>query len=183
MIFFDFLNSLGNVHYSDNSVICIDDVLIIFSTMWTDMNRSNPVVLNSCKHGMSDYSKILYSKTYFTPEDSVTLHELHRNSLIDQLHATEKNKLNRGIHNKIVVMTHHAPTMASTYCKNNLDYAFGSTDLENIIIDSDIHTWIHGHTHSNNDYMIGHTRVLSNCRGYVGYEKEADNFEIKVINV
>jgi Icc-related predicted phosphoesterase len=181
--YFDFLNSLGNIHYSDNSVICIDDVLIIFSTMWTDMNRSNPVVLNSCKHGMSDYRKILYSKTYFTPEDSVTLHELHRGSLIDNLYASAKNRLNHSIKNKIVVMTHHAPSMASTHCKNNLDYAYGSTDLDDIIIDSDIQYWIHGHTHSNSDYMVGNTRVLSNCRGYVGYEKEAYNFEIKVIDV
>lgn len=181
--FFDFLNSLGNVHYSDNSVICVDDVLIIFSTMWTDMNRSNPVVLNSCKHGMQDYRKILYSKTYFTPEDSVTLHELHRNSLIDNLQATRKIKLDPCDDKKIVVMTHHAPSLQSTQHKNNLDYAYGSTDLDDIIIDSDIQYWIHGHTHSNHDYMIGHTRVLSNCRGYIGYEKEADNFEIKIIDV
>jgi Icc-related predicted phosphoesterase len=151
--------------------------------MWTDMNRSNPIVLSSCKYVVQDYTKILYSKTYFTPEDSVTLHEWHRNSLTDNLHAARKIKLNHGIKNKIVVMTHHAPTMASTYQRNNLDYAYCSTDLDDIIIDSDIQLWIHGHVHSNNDYMVGYTRVLSNCRGYIGYEKEADNFEIKVIDV
>jgi predicted NBD/HSP70 family sugar kinase len=30
----------------------------------------------------------------------------------------------------------------------------------------DIKCWVHGHTHSTHDYMIGNTRVLCNPRGY-----------------
>jgi hypothetical protein len=34
----------------------------------------------------------------------------------------------------------------------------------------EIDIWCHGHMHCHNDYMLENVRVLSNARGYVGYE-------------
>jgi predicted phosphodiesterase len=181
--YFDFLNSLGNVYYSQCDGILINDVLILYATMWTDLNRGNPVVTRACQYVVSDYQKILYSKTYLTPEDTITLHDHHKAFLIDSLHAARKQRLNHGIHNKIVVMSHHAPSLQSTQFKDNLSYVFGCTDLDDLILDSDIQYWIHGHTHKNVDYMIGYTRVLSNQRGYVGHESIANSFEIKTFTI
>ena len=33
-----------------------------------------------------------------------------------------------------------------------------------------INLWVHGHTHHNVDYMLGSTRVITNQRGYTGFE-------------
>jgi hypothetical protein len=43
--------------------------------------------------------------------------------------------------------------------------------------------WIHGHTHYHVDYHIFGTRVLSNPRGYKGFETIANYFEIEVIEI
>jgi hypothetical protein len=45
--------------------------------------------------------------------------------------------------------------------------------LSEFILDRpQIKLWTHGHVHNVNDYMIGDTRVVSNPRGYEGYEPE-----------
>jgi hypothetical protein len=50
--------------------------------------------------------------------------------------------------------------------------------LEYFIMDHpQIKTWVHGHMHDAVDYMIGETRILSNPRGYKGYEEQAETFD------
>jgi hypothetical protein len=53
-----------------------------------------------------------------------------------------------------------------------------SSSLDDFIMDHpQIKTWVHGHMHDAVDYMIGTTRLLSNPRGYKGYEEQADVFD------
>jgi len=74
--------------------------------------------------------------------------------------------------NKVVVITHHAPSHKSIetiYTNDNLNGAYVSelyyhiADLE----DNQPDFWHHGHTHANFDYQIEKTRVVCNPRGYV----------------
>ena len=50
-----------------------------------------------------------------------------------------------------------------------------SSDLDDFILQHpQIQVWVHGHTHDKFDYMIGSTRIVSNARGYVGFERGTD---------
>jgi hypothetical protein len=70
---------------------------------------------------------------------------------------------------KIVVVTHHLPTqqaVAPQHLGSDLNSAF-ATELGNFIVDSPINVWIYGHSHTNIDTTIGHTKIVCNQMGYV----------------
>lgn len=84
-----------------------------------------------------------------------------------------------------IVVTHHLPSNASTpeeYKTSNLN-VFYICDMEDLIIDRRPALWVHGHTHSSSDYMIGQTRVVCNPFGYVGYETNDDFDPFKIVEV
>lgn len=88
---------------------------------------------------------------------------------------------------KFVVVGHHAPTKLSTHPRYQHDTTMNgaySSDLIDFILERPcIKLWTHGHTHDVFDYMIGTTRVCCNPRGYSGYEKRAENFELKYLEI
>lgn len=81
---------------------------------------------------------------------------------------------NKNIQRGDIVVTHHLPSFKSVdrrYTNDRLN-AFFVCDMERTIIDKQPAYWIHGHTHTNFDYMIGETRILANP---LGYPTEFDN--------
>ncbi|MCZ8101045.1 MAG: metallophosphoesterase, partial [Burkholderiales bacterium] len=65
-----------------------------------------------------------------------------------------------------VVVTHHLPSWHSVspaYVAAPSNPAFAS-DLDALVPRADL--WIHGHTHSSHDYLLGGCRVVCNPRGY-----------------
>jgi hypothetical protein len=95
-------------------------------------------------------------------------------------HTLEENRAT-GKNLPVVVMTHHAPSKASTkprYLNDTIMNGAYSSDLSEMILDNpEIKVWTHGHTHDQFDYMIGSTRIVCNPRGYKGYEECADHFD------
>jgi hypothetical protein len=94
----------------------------------------------------------------FTPEDSVVLHERSREWL--------RGVLARPAGGPRVVVTHHLPSWHSVspaYVAAPSNPAFAS-DLDALVPAADV--WIHGHTHSSHDYLLGGCRVVCNPRGY-----------------
>lgn len=118
----------------------------------------------------------------FSPEKSV---EEHKNMLMIINAAVEANPAG-----KFVVVGHHAPSKQSTKPQYEDDVIVNgaySSDLSEFILDRpQIKLWVHGHTHSQFDYMVGSTRIVANPRGYVGYERhdhKSDPYFAKVIEV
>jgi Icc-related predicted phosphoesterase len=71
-------------------------------------------------------------------------------------------------HHTLVVITHHAPSIASVrpeLREDALTPAFAS-NLDDIVSGSGAALWIHGHIHSSASYTLGRTRVVCNPRGY-----------------
>lgn len=69
-----------------------------------------------------------------------------------------------------VVVTHHLPSMMSVpedYRGDGLNIFYVS-DCETEILEKKPKMWLHGHTHSQNDYQIADTRIVSNPLGYPG---------------
>ena len=58
------------------------------------------------------------------------------------------------------------------------------SDLSSFIMDRpQIKLWTHGHMHNVSDYMIGEIRVVCNPRGYIGYESNANQFQLKYLEI
>ena len=87
---------------------------------------------------------------------------------------------------KIVVITHHAPSLESVppkYQNSVLTPSYAS-DLEDFIAARpNIKLWCHGHVHAPADYQIGQCRVVCNPRGYVSSHENPDfdeNFTLEI---
>lgn len=133
-------------------------------TMWSDFNRKDPIAIEAARCAMNDFRLITNpEKVKFTPEHAIREFD----TFVKWLKwAASKSTID-------VVVTHHAPSLKSIhldrYGNSPLNYAYAS-DLEDLIQEINPKIWIHGHTHASEDYMVGNTRILSNARGYVGYE-------------
>lgn len=84
-----------------------------------------------------------------------------------------------------IVVTHFAPSMKSVeekYKDSGVENYYFCNDLDERIKNSNKKLWIHGHVHSQHDYMIGDCRVVANPWGYPNeckYQKEVKIIEIK----
>ena len=91
------------------------------------------------------------------------------------------------INEKFVVIGHHSPSFQSVHEMYKTDTIMNggySTRLDEFILDHpQIKLWTHGHTHHEFDYMIGSTRIKCNPRGYINYEKRADDFELEILDI
>ena len=169
----------GNVKLLENETHTIDDVLFVGSTLWTNMNRRDPLTMWHCGQMMSDYKYIkMYNSTAnayhkLIPEHTADLHDRSREYI--------KLVCEQNADKKIVVVTHMAPSFQSVaewYKTDTLMNGAFYTDMDEFIIDHpQIQVWCHGHMHNRSDYMIGSTRVLCNPRGYAGHEAIVATFD------
>jgi len=186
-----------NLHLLDRGVKKIDDVTFIGGTLWTDMNKEDPITLMHMKGMMNDFIQVknsarmvgynamdvmsdkpdatytAYRPARFTPEDAV---EEHKN-MVKYISLMTEGKFDE----KFVVVGHHAPCKQSTkprYQNDTIMNGGYSSDLTAFILDHpQIKVWTHGHTHDEFDYMIGSTRIICNPRGYVNYERHSQKEE------
>ena len=194
----DRLGYLSNLNILDKQTVTIDDVTFIGGTLWTDMNKEDPITLLHIKGCMNDFRCVTNSnhpgviyngghfnesnqfvedpwgthvrQAKFSPEDAVEDHK----KMLAYIQLMLEGKFDQ----KFVVVGHHAPSKASTHprYKDELMMNGGySSALDEFIMDHpQIKLWTHGHTHEDFDYMVGSTRIVCNPRGYINYEDRAD---------
>ena len=172
-------NLPSNVHLLEKETYEIDGVVFIGGTMWTDLNKGDPITSYTLKSGMNDYRVItkhykdrnVYHK--LTPEVTREEHMKTKRFISDAVAAAGDKK--------VVVVTHHSPSTQSIKPRYQGDYHMNggySSAMEDFIVDRpQIKVWTHGHTHDTFDYMVGETRVMCNPRGYAGYEERAREFD------
>jgi hypothetical protein len=116
---------------------------------------------------------------HFSPEDAVVEYK----KMVQFIQTIIEGKNDE----KFVVVGHHAPSRLSTHPRYKRDVLMNgaySSSLDEYILDHpQIKLWTHGHTHEDFDYMIGSTRIVCNPRGYDGYEKRADSWDLKYFEV
>lgn len=174
---------ISNLYILDNEICTIDDTVFIGGTLWTDMNKHDPVTIFHMKRTMNDFVCVTNSsessQTKFMPEDAIEAHH----ALINFIETTVSNQQNK----KFVVVSHHAPSHLSIkprYAHDPVINGGYSSDLSNLILNNpQIVLWTHGHTHDAFDYVIGSTRVLCNPRGYIGYEQCADQWQLITVEI
>lgn len=217
----DFAKSLGNLrehlgylvnlHILEKEFVPLGDCLFFGGSLWTDMNKEDPVTIQRIKGYMNDYriiedsNEVVHFKSpvYGRKEDgsmdfdNVVSVEFHtRNAKFSPEKSVVEHKetmrlLKEALASrpteKWVVVGHHAPSKISTKPQYERDVIVNgaySSDLSEFILDHpQIKVWTHGHTHHSFDYMIGSTRIVANPRGYINYEEQADNFTLQFIEV
>jgi 3',5'-cyclic AMP phosphodiesterase CpdA len=191
----DRLSYIRNLHILDKDTFVIDDVTFIGGTLWTDMNKEDPITLMQMSGMMNDFRCVQNSnrvtifkdedgkfherKSRFTPEDAVEDHK----QMMDYIRIMIEGKFDQ----KFVVVGHHSPSKQSTHPRYKEELIMNggySSNLNDFIMDHpQIKLWTHGHTHEDFDYMIGSTRIVCNPRGYINYENRADRFELKFLEI
>lgn len=173
-------NQFHNVYFLENQVKEINDVLFVGATLWTDMNKDDWFTKQHVKQNMSDFTIIKNDKNNYrniNPDDVIYRHT----KSLEFIKATIANTSK-----KTVVVTHHAPSELSIadHYKNQymLNGAYRS-NLEEVIMDSNIALWCHGHMHDMFDYMLGNTRVVCNPRGYHNHEAIAEDYVFKYLDI
>ena len=163
-----------NVHFLECENIKINDVTFIGGTLWTDMNKGDPLTLHAVRDMMNDFrviKKDLEGYTNLKPHDTVVRHR-HMLDYIKNIVAERGDE-------KFVVVGHHSPSFQSVhegYRSETLMNGAYHSDLSEFILDRpQIKLWVHGHTHHPFDYAIGETRIVCNPRGYEneGYSEDS----------
>lgn len=158
----------SNVHVLDFGKYEQDGVVILGATLWTDFHLlgSQAIAMLAVETGMNDFKKIRTLPSYkkFRAFDALQAHSKEKAWLSKEIEAAAGKKL--------VVVTHHLPSLKSIpdQWKNDYLSAGFASNLDDLVARSGAALWIHGHTHTACDYMIGETRVLCNPRGYIGRE-------------
>lgn len=154
-----------NIALLDNQWVEIDRTRIIGTTLWTDMNKGDPLTMMSMPDMMSDYRAIAINNNgaYYKLRPIDTVQEHYR--------SLETIKL--GVETwdgDVVVLGHHTPSHLSIHPKyanqGIMNAAFVNMLDEYIMDHPKIKLWIHGHVHDPWDYMIGETRIVCNPHGY-----------------
>jgi predicted phosphodiesterase len=193
------LKYLPNLQILDKeSWTLFDEVTFVGGTLWTDMNKEDPLTIWHIGRAMNDFRCVKnsanqvgfwvendgkrerkYRDSSFSPEDAVKEHR----AMVDYIRTVVEGKYDH----KFVVVGHHAPSRLSThprYKEEALMNGGYSSSLDEFILERpQIKLWTHGHTHEDFDYMLGTTRIVCNPRGYINYEARADNFQLKYVEV
>lgn len=172
----------NNVYFLENDIKTIGEHTFIGCTLWTDMNKGDPLTLHAIGDMMNDFRIIRNDEHGYCKLRPAHAMYRHHQSM-----SYIKNIV-QGMHDeKFVVVGHHAPSKQSTHPKYQNDYLMNggySSDLSEFILDHpQIKLWTHGHTHDPFDYLIGETRVVCNPRGYAGHDEHADVFQLKFLDI
>ena len=195
-----YLEYIPNLHILDREIFELNDTVFVGGTLWTDMNKEDPITLHAMTRMMNDFRCVDNSnrevsfRTFdedgkptfrtrvarFSPEDAV---EEHKKMLGYIKHVYSDLPPWK----QMVVVGHHTPSHKSCHPRYKDDQVMNGgyhSDLSEFIMDRPgIKLWTHGHTHELFDYMVGDTRVVCNPRGYADYEEIADTFELKVVEL
>jgi hypothetical protein len=162
-----------NVYMLEQDTKIIDDVVFVGGTLWTNMNKRDPLTMHAIEGMMNDFRIVRNDHRNYAPMSPLDVAIRHDRTLgyIKLIVEQHKDK-------KCVVVGHHSPSFQSVhdmYKHETLMNGGYHSDLSEFILDHpQIVLWTHGHTHYPFDYMIGETRIVCNPRGYEndGYSED-----------
>lgn len=170
-----------NIFFMENDCKVLGDFTFIGCTLWTDMNKGDPLTMYHGNGMMNDFTVIRNDQAGYTKLRPAHVAAQHRKSL-EYIRTVIEGKFDE----KFVVVGHHAPTLESIhpmYSHDKIMNGYFASDLSNFIIDHpQIKLWTHGHTHNPFDYMMGNTRIVCNPRGYPG-EYCSLEYKIKYLDI
>ena len=187
---------INNLHILDNEVFEYDSVNFLGGTAWTNMNSNDPLTHLSVGNYMNDFqiirnydpgldytnrsdSEMFYlgRNKKFTTQDAVKKHNEYIDFINDNLDKQKKN----------VVISHHPLSLQFVHEKYKHDREINGgycSDQDQLFLDHpEIVLYVCGHCHHLQQVQIGQTTCILNARGYAGCEPQADNFELKTVEI
>lgn len=140
-------------------------VRVLAATLWTDFELFGFESAEACGKAseacLYDYRAIQKHGESIRWNHTRTIHILERQWL--EARAREAKAAGE----KVVVATHHAPSLQSAASRFKTDIVTGAfaSNLESFAKEY-VDLWIHGHMHNNSWYNIGNCLVVANPRGY-----------------
>ena len=163
----DYYGSTFNKAISDCYSVELRGVKIALGTLWSDLSKG--LDWHIYVDSLAD-SRFIRDLTF---DNYMKAHKLQKEFLFGQ--------------NADVIVTHHAPSYlscAEQYKGNPSNPGF-MTELYDEIMDmpKPPKLWIHGHVHTECDYMIGNTRVICHPRGYPNEMPSFQNYQPKCVEI
>jgi predicted phosphodiesterase len=165
----DIEKRIENLHVLHNETLIVDDVRFLGTTLWSDMNDRDWFAMQAA-NGINDYHvvKIKHGENYrkLRPSDTV--------SFFSNAMYYLKKELDTEFDGKTVVVTHFSPSpslVCDEFAGSNVNPYFHA-NCDELFNNYKIDYWMFGHTHRPVNKFLGDTHVITNQRGYVGYEKE-----------
>lgn len=162
-----------NVHFLERDSFDLDDVTFVGGTLWTNMNKGDPLTLHAVRDMMNDFRIIKNDEKGYTNLKPADTAIRHRQTLEYIKHVVTERP-----DRKYVVVGHHSPSYQSIhpqYAHETIMNGAYHSDLSEFILDHpQVKLWTHGHTHHCFDYVLGETRIVCNPRGYEsgGYSED-----------
>ena len=164
------ISHYNNIYLLEKDVKVIDDYAFLGCTLWTDLNKGDPMTMQVITNSLNDYRVIRNDQKEYSKLRSVDTYSRH----LDHKGWLKDNLKN---YEKCVVVTHHGPSSLSIHPDYKDEFHLNgaySSDLSELILDNpQIKLWTHGHTHHAVQYNIGDTQVVCNPRGYEGHEPDS----------
>lgn len=158
-----------NVHFLEQDLIEIDDFVFIGGTLWTDLNKRDPLTMHNITNIMNDFNLIRNDQCGYRKLSAMDTIERHAET-VEYFKRVIYNIRTNKTKQKVIVITHHGPSAKSVADEYKDDVITNSayySDLSNFILDhEEIILWTAGHTHHAYQYKIGNTLVVCNPRGY-----------------
>lgn len=159
-------NAVGqypNVHVLDTQSVTIDGVNFVGGTMWTDIDKSNPILITQAPRIMNDFTVI----DDFSPNYSIMAFKVFND------YVQSRKPID-------VVISHHGPSwscISDEYKSSHYNPLYVSdVDVSNVKY------WIYGHLHGGKSFEQDGCQVLHNSRGYPS-EQCFREFELKYFTV
>jgi Icc-related predicted phosphoesterase len=168
-----------------NETIQLSGLAFLGTPLWSSCGTSNSALEKTVRRGMNDFRLIRTRRAIgegdwahpgkglsrtFTPRDANALHQEAVTWLQGELPR----------HASCIVIGHHAPSFRSAVGHHHgdagLDTAYCASLDELIEEHRQIKLWVHGHTHREENYRIGTTRIIANPRGYFPDEPGSHSF-------
>ena len=173
-----------NITMLEQDMKIIDDVVFVGGTLWTNMNKRDPLTMHAIEGMMNDFRIIRNDKRNYATMSALDVAIRHDKTLGYIKHVVQEHK-----DKTCVVVGHHSPSFQSVnpiYAHETLMNGGYHSDLSEFIMDHpQIKLWTHGHTHHPFDYVIGETRIVCNPRGYEndGYSEQTGWDPTKILEI
>lgn len=162
-------DDIDNFFFMDNRVKVVDNVRFLGTTLWTDMDRGNPLAAMDVQRALNDYYVISYRHRTLRVADTVAFYNEAMRFLNKELVIPFKGET--------VVISHHTPSwslVTDVHRTSGVNAGFHSNS-DHLMFAYKIDYWLYGHTHVTLSRKINDTHVISNQRGYAGEDSGFDD--------
>lgn len=151
-----------NVHVLEREHLDVGGIRVLGTTLWTDYEAFGKEyadrAMQWAQTKMADFDVIEDSGRRLLPQTTRAAC-IESAEWLDQQIATADRP--------VLVVTHHAPTMAtvSSFYQGSISNPSFHSRLDRLLR-RPVRMWVHGHTHQQGDQLVNGVRVVSNQWGY-----------------